>query len=424
MTKIAFEKIKNLLHDSMGLDASTVGDSSIERAINHRMDVLGLSGASSYLPQLKKNSAELNELVEEVVVPETWFFRNFMSFEVLAKCLPEFVGAGAGSVEPLRILSVPCSTGEEPYSIAITLMENGPIGLDFKIDAVDISKRALTKARRAIYGKNSFRESGADIYEKYFKRSRSGSHLLPEVREHVNFIQANILKDSICPKPEYYDIIFCRNLLIYFERETQREVLEKLHFMLKPKGVLFIGHAEVTQIFNGLFEKIDTPKAFAFRKIAKTGYLSKPWLKSGIKQANKFDTVLGQLVKVSQRDAELAKRKNIRSARSAVKRREPANNWQTVDGLIESGKLHEASILCESLLKDDPEKADGYYYLGLINKLEGGIRAADFLLKKAIYLDPNHDKALGLSALLAEQRGDEKCAASLRRRESRANKRK
>lgn len=419
---MALTQIKKILHDNIGLDPSSVGDSSIERAINHRIKALGLACDSSYPSLLKKNSNEFAELVEEVVVPETWFFRNLVPFDMLAKCLPEYYENGVGLSEPLRILSVPCSTGEEPYSIAITLMENGLNGSGFEIDAIDISKRAITKARRAIYGKNSFRESGVDIREKYFKHNRSGSHLLPDVKKHVNFNQANFLEDAICLTPENYDIIFCRNLLIYFDQNTQKKAIEKLCYMLKPDGVLFVGHAEAAQVSNNLFKTIGTPKAFAFRKIARDNFFSQQEPK--IKQACDHNIVMDQLARVSQKDIKLAKHKKIKPIKGVVNNAEPENNWQTVDDLIKAGELRDASILCESLLKKDPEVADGYYYLGLIINLEGSGKAADFLLKKAIYLNPNHHRALGLSALLAEQRGDDVCAATLRRRESRARKRK
>ncbi len=418
-----FTQIKKLLHDSIGLDSSTVGDSSIERAINCRANILGLTCASSYLSYLKNTPDELDELVEEVVVPETWFFRNLVPFNILADFLSEHCNNYINLSKPLRILSVPCSTGEEPYSIAIALMEANFSNCDFKIDAVDISKRAITKARRAIYGKNSFRESGIDIREKYFKRSRSGARLLPEVRAHVNFIQANLLGDDSFPGLGDYDIIFCRNLLIYFDNKTQKKVFKKLHSMLKPDGALFVGHAEAAKVSNKLFKRIDAPKAFAFRKVSSV-LDSIPEELSNTEQINNQDVIFDQLSKVAKKDLRLAKGRNAKSVRKVAEKAGPENDWGEIARLIKAGELYEASALCESLLAKDPEIADGYYYIGLIANLGGNSRSADLLLKKALYLDPHHFKALGLSALLAEQRGDVDQAIYLRRRESRVRKRK
>ncbi|MEE8379870.1 MAG: CheR family methyltransferase, partial [Gammaproteobacteria bacterium] len=171
---MAFSKIKSLLKETIGLSSESIGDSSIERAINHRKDILKIDHADGYMSLLLEDESELEELVEEVVVPETWFFRNLVPFETLSSCVPELDKRKKLESSPLRVLSLPCSTGEEPYSIAITLMELGLKENEFLIDAQDISKRAIRKARRAIYGKHSFREESDVNLEKYFRNTRSG----------------------------------------------------------------------------------------------------------------------------------------------------------------------------------------------------------------------------------------------------------
>ena len=215
---------------------------------------------------LKENTQEIHELIEEVVVPETWFFRNKTPFVALADYAVKNLLPKTRKGEFVRILSAPCSTGEEPYSIAITLLESGLPAEMFEIDALDISKRALTKARRAIYGKNSFREVEERVIHNYFDKVRSGRHLNETVRNQVNFKLSNFLVGSLSPHPNYYDIIFCRNLLIYFNREVQLVALEKLHRSLKEAGVLFVGHAETSQMARSNFEKYDHPHSFAYLK--------------------------------------------------------------------------------------------------------------------------------------------------------------
>lgn len=421
-----FKKIKQLLQTNIGLHSETIGDSSIERAISHRMEALNISRANAYLSKLMNDQDELGELVEEVVVPETWFFRNLAPFEAMVECIRDMQKTREGDVAPLRILSAPCSTGEEPYSIAITLLKSGMQEAGFQIDAVDISKRALTKARRGIYGKHSFRESNGVADDEFFHKTRSGQKILPIVRDRVEFIRGNILKDNISPTPEYYDVIFCRNLLIYFDRETQNQVINKLHMMLKPDGVLFVGHAETSEVGKSLFSKRDAPKSFSYHKISyKQGEVVSD---SSQQSTDKLRLIYDQLVEVTLKDIELSKKrkKSFKSKSKAGEEKKSAEaivGWWKVDKLIEQGHLKEASSLSEKWLKEHPEEAQGYYYLGLISSLEGSAGAADSLLKKAIYLDPNHHKALGLSALLAEQRGDGGVAESLRRREGRARKR-
>lgn len=423
---MSLAKIKMLLQENIGLHSNTIGDSSIERAIHQRMSALKINDAEDYHARLLDDQDEQKELIEEVVVPETWFFRNRVPFEAMIKCFPALGVNRNTDKSPVRILSIPCSTGEEPYSIAISLLKSGMMEDSFQIDAVDISKKALKKARRAIYGKNSFRETNGVADQGYFKATKSGQQVLPHVKKYVNFIEGNILKDAIAPEPEYYDIIFCRNLLIYFNRETQKNVLEKINTILKKNGILFMGHAETVESAKELFARVNIPRAFAFKKkINKSLVEFENYPNQTI---DALEGIYNKLIGITLKDIELSKKhKNSQFKTSRVKSKKNPGlsiiNSSNIERLIEQGHLTAASTLCEKWLEENPEKAQGYYLLGLICNLEGNIGSADALLKKAIYLDPNHHKALGLSAMLAESRGEETIAETLRFRESRAKKR-
>lgn len=415
--------IKNLLQNKIGLNADTVGTSSIERAISQRMANIGMLSASDYYSLIKKDQAEFEELVEEVVVPETWFFRNRTPFEALSECVLdiEFLKENTASRQPLRILSLPCATGEEPYSIAMALISVGLSDGDFHVDGIDVSKRALMKARRGIYGQHSFREDGINIQDKFFNKTRSGYQISSVVKNQVSFIKANIIADNISPRSEYYDIIFCRNLLIYFSRETQNIVLDKLRLLLKSGGFLFVGHAETAQIKKEQFSKVNYPKAFAYKKIGS--------IKGGeedVGAVNKLKNIYNNLVEITKKDALLSNKfkKSCKVDEKRVITSVSANlSWGKVEALIDSGHYDEAAIVCENLLRNYPENADCYYYLGLIGKMRGSYGGAESLLKKAIYLSPNHQKALSLSVVLAERRGDDDGAEYFRRREIKARER-
>jgi len=422
-----FEEIKILLQDNIGLHTDSIGDASVERAIKQRMKTLEIHDGKRYLTKLLTDHDELNELVEEVVVPETWFFRNQAPFETMMKYVKELKNKDQVVNTKIRILSIPCSTGEEPYSIAITLLKNGISEKVFEIDAVDISKAALRKARRAIYGKHSFRETGGVPEAGYFQEIRSGYQVLPQVKENVNFIEGNILKDIIAPEPEYYDIIFCRNLLIYFNRSTQKIALEKLNSILKKNGILFMGHAETVGAGKDLFTRIEIPNSFAYKKKSMMQFLLVE-NKEKIEPVNDLEKIYNQLVNVTLKDMELSKKYKEYSYKKDNKIEKNTTKYKndilkSVEKLVEQGNYSDAYSLCVNWLDDNPEGAKGYYLLGLISSLEGNNDMAKSFLKKAIYLDPNHHKALGLSALLAEQMGDTVDAESLRFRESRARKR-
>lgn len=432
---MAFSRIKELLHKSIGLHAETVGESSIDRAINYRMNKKKCNTGSDYYNILKVDVEEFSELIEEVVVPETWFFRNIAPFEVLrnnaAKIYKNTLRSQGRTISNkdknglLKILSIPCSSGEEPYSIAMAIRESGLSEKNYCIDAIDISQRSIKKAQRAIYGKHSFREKGLGLQEKYFEKTKSGFRLFPEIRDRVSFKQGNILEDQISPSVNYYDIIFCRNLLIYFDRDTQKIILDKLSRMLKGGGLLFVGHAEAGQIDKNKYTKIRAAKAFSFRKKLIGGSIKNTSLMND-QPVDKLKDIYDQLVEVTKKDIELSKRiKNPKYRNTIKKVKKPigASFFSKIDKLVDTGQLSDAYEVCEAVLKNYPESADAYYYLGLISSLQGSYVGSEVFLRKAIYLSPTHRKALSLSVILAEKRGDTDSAQSLRRREQKARKR-
>ncbi len=461
------KKIKTMLKEVIGLYSNSIGDASIERAVHHRMQALdirafGVKGEMEYLLRIQRDREEFDELVEEVVVPETWFFRNVFPFEALASYLPGLKQKRLDDADAkLKILSLPCSTGEEPYSIAMVLMEKGPSIGRFSIDALDVSQRAICKAKRAIYGQHSFREEYYGLRDKYFQRTRAGYVLAPEVKEKVKFSRANIITDKFDSSQQSYDVIFCRNLLIYFDRQTQACVMKKLHRMLKPRGILCVGHAEAAQVIKNYFVSLDIPMAFAFSKIDEDIEASfttrsvsrlsvtKKYSPKNNKSLKNLESTFQSLVGLIEKDQEIGNRLSqnkiltqvlAESHRKVKKklpnmREESQENTQEkthaggtsilkeISDYLDLGRLNDAMALCESCLKGNPESTDAYYYLGLISYQKGSLGAAESLLKKALYLDPDHHLAIGLLALLAENRGDTGQAEDYRRRQKRAIKR-
>ena len=450
---MALERIKALLQEVIGLHPGSIGDASIERAIHHRMKALGLAAMGArneriYLRRIQQDKNEFDELVEEVVVPETWFFRNVFPFEALVSYLPGLKHQGAGE-RKTKILSLPCSTGEEPYSIAMVLMEEALSVGDFSIDAHDVSQRAIRKAKRAIYGQHSFREEYRGLRDRYFQRTRAGYVLDASVKAKVAFSRANIITDDFDHKRSTYDVIFCRNLLIYFDRPTQARVLKKLHRMLKPGGILCVGHAEAAQVTRDYFSPLDFSMAFAFSKVGEGSEIfadapppgNRFFMQDG-DTLKDLQSTFHDLVGLVEKDRAFGRRLS-RAAPAAKaptalpppKKKTPAKTrkgQQPADGsgpleqvstYLQLGRLKEAATLCENYLKQNPQSETAYYYLGLVGLRQGSVGAAESLLKKALYLDPAHHQALGQLALLAEKRGDAAQAADYRRRQKRAMRR-
>ncbi len=261
-----------LLAERIGLDPQTVGPGAIARALRARMAALGLGDRHDYLRRLTGSEDELQELVEEVVVPESWFFRDDRLFVALRGHVTtrRDDAAAPATALPLRLLSVPCGCGEEPYSIAITLRDLELTPGRFQIDAVDVSARHLAVAERGVYRTHSFRGTDLAFRDRYFRPAalEQSFTLDPSVRANVRFTRGNLLDPHLLSGQPAYDIIFCRNVLIYFDAAARRRALDTLDRLLGPAGLLFVGHAERLAVDDARFEPHGENDSFALRRVA------------------------------------------------------------------------------------------------------------------------------------------------------------
>jgi chemotaxis protein methyltransferase WspC len=263
-----------LLRETLGLDVASVGVSLIERAVKRRVNTNGLRDISQYAELLQRSQPELQSLYEAVVIPETFFFRYPESFAALRQIVGEQIFLGT---RKLRALSVPCSTGEEPYSIAMTLLDAGLSLEKFQIEAIDISTHLLDIARLGLFGSNSFRGSDLQFRNQYFHKTDTGFQLCDRVLQCVKFEQGNVLQKPFRFGSEPYDFIFCRNLLIYFYTQAQGQTLASLRQLLTADGLLFVGPAETGLLTQHSFSSVkQMPMAFAFRKSASVAFYALP----------------------------------------------------------------------------------------------------------------------------------------------------
>src|SRR5436190_6121959 len=259
------KEIERTLRECVGLDPASIGSTLIQRSIRLRMKFRGLQRAEHYSRLLSSSRTEWSELVESVVVGETWFFRDLEPFNALVRLVQE-EWLPSHTHNRLRLLSLPCSSGEEPYSIAMALLDAGISPGRLEIDAVDISARALSRARKGTYGKNSFRGSNLEFRNKHFQPTTEGFVLNPSITKLVRFSEGNVLANDFQPPNSLYDFIFCRNLLIYFDVETQQKALAKIAELLAFDGFLFVGAAEQPLVLNKGFVSAHLPMTFACRK--------------------------------------------------------------------------------------------------------------------------------------------------------------
>ncbi|MEW6496577.1 MAG: CheR family methyltransferase [Cyanobacteriota bacterium] len=425
--------IEILLKQKIGLDPNVIGTSTIARAIQQRLAACELPDTKAYLRRLQTSSQELDALIENLVVPETWFFRDREAYSYLSHyAKSQWLPTHPDTV--LRVLSVPCSTGEEPLSIAIALLEAGLSSKHFSIDAVDISQKALHIAQQGIYGRNSFRGETVNFRQRYFTQVGNKYQVHEFVRSTINFIRGNLLQPLFFLEKTPYDVIFCRNVLIYFDYSAREQAIQVLDRLLMKKGVLFVGHSETSAIPPLKFVSVRHPLAFAFRKVAATEEVrqtKKPSARTTRRREQRKEELEtgdnrqgGLLLKPGKQASRLADIPETTpssllslDSQSPVKIKDNLETLlETAKNLADRGQLKEAATLCETYLSQNPVSAEAYVLLGQVRQAQGKEEQALQCFQKATYLNPNHYEALIHLALLKEYTGDSKGAAMIRHR--------
>lgn len=403
------EHIERLLKSRIGLEAESVGRTVIERAVRQRMSALGQQNLEGYWTTLGGSTREQQALVEAVVVPETWFFRYPESFNALASLAQERHAQLHGA-RPLRLISLPCSSGEEPYSIAMTLLDAGFSAEQFQIDALDVSDKVLEQARKGLYGRNSFRGDALAFRDRFFHEQDAGSFLLDErVRTCVKLRTGNLLDPSLFAGEPSYDFIFCRNLLIYFDRPTQVRVLELLKRQLQEGGTLFIGPAEASLASQNGLQALGRQQTFAFRLApAQTPISAAP--RAPAPRTRPAVATVPRPVPPSR------PRPLGRTLSAAVPATVVTDTWADVASLANAGRTDEARQRTEQHLQQKGPSATAYYWLGLLCDAAGQGDQACAYYRKAIYLEPQHREALTHLAAHLEAQGDQSGAQRLYRR--------
>jgi chemotaxis protein methyltransferase WspC len=395
------QRIEKLLQEKFGLGITSVGKSAFQRAINKRMQALNLADADLYLATLQTSGPELNELVEEIVVPETWFFRETMSFIVLTSYVAKRLQQDSNAF--IRLLSAPCSSGEEAYSMAIALMEANIPAERFSIHGLDISSRSLVKAGKGIYRQHSFREKDLHLRYKYFHQEDNFFVLKKSVMDKVRFRHGNILNADFIASLGTFDVLFCRNVLIYLDDQSCKRALNNIEKALTPEGILFVGHAESGMLDRKTFRSAPYPKAFAFYKNLSERERP-PFTADKSGQKNLHDTLSATSCKFSDANNII----KYSGTGQGIPRAKPKIqiDQRMIKQMVDEGKFEPAADILRINLQACGPTAEAYYLLGMISIEKDKIDEANNLLRKAVYLSPDHIEALALLSMLAEKSGD------------------
>jgi chemotaxis protein methyltransferase WspC len=409
------------LLERIGLDVASVGSAMIERAVQQRCSHSGSADLDAYWELLQQSAIEQQALIEAVIVPETWFFRYPESFVALAGLASKRL-LELKSARPLRFLSLPCSTGEEPYSIAMSLLDAGICARQFKVDGIDVSPASVARAQRAHYGRNSFRGADLSFRERHFSAAGEGYVLDPQVCEQVRLQSGNVLDPQLLASEAPYDFVFCRNLLIYFDIPTQQRVFELLKKLTREDGALFIGPAEGSLLARMGMRPIGIPQSFAFvRDSAPPTPVPVP---APVTAASRPSAPVRAVPELAPRPAPL---RTLRTSgpppRALVKSAVPTGNSDAagllarIATLANGGNTAQARESCQQYLREHAPSAQVFYWLGLLSDVAGNAMEAQGFYRKALYLEPQHPEALAHLAMLLAAQGD---AAGARRLQERA----
>jgi chemotaxis protein methyltransferase CheR len=245
----------------------------VDKRLRERMIACNLPGFREYfnLARYQADGAELQLLVNAMTVNETYFYREEYQFRCLVDSILPEVTRTRKMGDAVRIWTIPCSTGEEPYSIAFHLLEYWPRVDDFSIEIVasDIDTDVLEHAKRGIYGERALQYVPKATVARYMKRIGGDLfQVIPEIRESITFVRANLADALSTARFRSFDVVFCRNLLIYFDDISRREAAETIFEVLQPGGFVCLGHSESMSRVSSLFGVRKFPKAIVYQKPA------------------------------------------------------------------------------------------------------------------------------------------------------------
>ena len=415
---------------------------NLKNAVTKRVKACGLDSVSAYYIHLTtsaKKENEFRELLNRLTVNHTYFFRNKPQLRALReKILPEIIKRKKKNLiekPSLRIWSAGCSTGEEPYTVAMMIRETieDPDYWDIEIYATDASTDALKKARKGIYGENSIKPMSRRYRNKYFveiedSKLKHQYALDPAIKQMVHFDYLNLIEDDF---PRGFDIIFCRNVIIYFELKTTIKVMNKLHSALADNGYLFVGYSESLQFISDKFKMVCWQDTLFYCKAPKTPISKLEIPESPAAEVEKIIEEISKAELTAEEKIETPKRKppatkikdllvriikalhmkeydqalNLIEKTHTIDKKAVEPYYLAAEIYVNQGKFNMAKEELKLVLKLDTLFAPAYYLFGTIYIEEDELEAAKKSLKKVLYLDKNFTPAYYSLAAIYRKEG-------------------
>ncbi|PIQ27657.1 hypothetical protein COW36_07115 [bacterium (Candidatus Blackallbacteria) CG17_big_fil_post_rev_8_21_14_2_50_48_46] len=426
-----FKRLKAYVLAQTGLAFYSNKDSELASKFSRRLNETQRLDYGDYLDFLETDAGkdERERLIQELTIGETYFFRYHEQFDALREqILPELIHGSCAARQRLAIWSAGCATGEELYSISILLQRSFPLlqTWDLSLLGTDINRDFLRQAEKAAYRKWSFRNLSEVFLAQYFRQENQEWHLLPSYSKCVHYRVHNLIHDDILSMapPGGFDVIFCRNVLIYFDQVTYRRLISAFYEALQPGGWLILGPAELSPLSCEPFSPHALSRLSCFKKNRAVRYfksssfelnsppfesdqISTPVSSAFSRQSESLGlpfSVPGLPLFLSE--TQPPKRSTPTESQTHLK----PESLATIRRLADSGQLDEAEALCRQFLVQEPLNISGYYYLALILNAQGQALDALQALKQVLYLDHKHILAHYHQGLLLLQLGQTQVA--------------
>ncbi len=419
-----WSQLSSFIAEAMGLDFPRARFADLQRGLAGAAREFGFEDSAEcadWLLSAPVTKAQLEVLASHLTIGETYFFRDKNAFEVLATTvLPELIRARQGRERRLRLWSAACCSGEEAYSLAILLHQVLPDLADWHVTilATDINPHALRKAVAGSYGEWSFRDAPSGFKERYFNRTGDGRYAIrPEIKQLVTFEHVNLVEDvypSLATDTNAMDIIFCRNVLMYFTPAQTREVIGKLHHALIDGGWLAVSPSEASQALFPQFVTLNFPGVILYQRNDAGCRASQTWTPPPPPQDWQFVARAPALslpsapcavaASLYEQDRYADTADALLASRSAHTP-EPEAFSLLARALANQGRLADALVWCDRWLARDKLDAAGHYLRAMVLLEQGRRDEARRSLQRALYLDPSFVLAHFALGNLARSRG-------------------
>ncbi|NOX38404.1 MAG: protein-glutamate O-methyltransferase CheR [Calditrichaeota bacterium] len=273
LSEPTFLRLRDFIYQRTGIFFPDNKKYFLENRLYQRLKALNINDFETYVRKIQNGlmDSELQQLINQITINETFFFRNEAQLEALERHIfPElFRRARQRPGKSIRIWSAACSTGEEPYTLAILLQEKfRPLltGIRVEILATDINSQVLQKARQGLYRDYAVRKIAPGLLQRYFQPQSTGYQIAPEIRQMVQFRQLNLMDRWNMQQIRGMDVIICANVLLYFDERSKRQVVNSLYDSLNPGGYLLLGYSESLYGVSHAFKPVHFTKTIVYKK--------------------------------------------------------------------------------------------------------------------------------------------------------------